>query len=98
MKCDIAIWNNLSAGICNIMKKTISFFGKNIKMGDSVLETYVAMDNIIGDVLERIEKGVLPEDTVLMVVSDHGFGPFYYSMGVNNFLIEKEFKCCFCWG
>jgi predicted AlkP superfamily phosphohydrolase/phosphomutase len=26
-----------------------------------------------------------------MIVSDHGFAPFYYCMGINNFLIEKGF-------
>jgi len=70
---------------------THPFFDNKIKLKDSVFETYKVMDSIIGEVMDRINDGDFGEDPVLMIISDHGFAPFYYSVGINNFLIEKGF-------
>ena len=74
-----------------LAQREMPFFGRTIKMKDAILEIYKAMDQTVGEVLDRIEAGEFGEDVVLMVVSDHGFAPFYYCMGVNNFLVEKGF-------
>lgn len=66
-------------------------FKQNIKLKESILKTYEVMDSIIGEVLRRMKQGEFGKDPLLMIVSDHGFAPFYYCMGVNNFLIEKNF-------
>ncbi len=75
-----------------LAKKTIPFFDRNIMLKDSILEVYKEMDSTVGEVLDRIKhENHGGRETVLMIVSDHGFAPFYYGMGVNNFLIEKGF-------
>jgi predicted AlkP superfamily phosphohydrolase/phosphomutase len=51
-----------------------------------LLECYQAMDKIIGYVNNRIDK-----DTVFMVVSDHGFGPFNKMVNLNSWLQSNGF-------
>lgn len=47
---------------------------------------YIKMDKIIGDFLESADK-----DTMIMVVSDHGFCPVHSEVVVNNYLQELGF-------
>ncbi|MHC4946316.1 MAG: alkaline phosphatase family protein, partial [Planctomycetota bacterium] len=75
-----------------LAEKTVSFFHRNIRLKDSILESYREMDRIVADVMERIDKGEFGRNAVLMAVSDHGFAPFHYCMGINNFLIEEGFQ------
>ena len=74
-----------------LAKKQMPFFDENITLKDSISETYQAMDTIVGEVMDGIDQGHYGKDPVLMIVSDHGFAPFYWCMGVNNFLVEKGF-------
>lgn len=48
-----------------------------------LLEVYKKADDLIG----RFESN-LPEDTTLLIVSDHGFGPTHKTININNLLIE----------
>ncbi|HSN87497.1 MAG TPA: alkaline phosphatase family protein, partial [Thermoanaerobaculia bacterium] len=41
------------------------------KWGGSILQSYQEMDAIVGEVMQK-----MPKDTILMVVSDHGFASF----------------------
>jgi hypothetical protein len=41
------------------------------------------MDNIVGETMKR-----MPAGTHLMVVSDHGFKPFRWSMNYNTRLVR----------
>lgn len=72
-------------------EQTMTFFGREIKLKDAIPEVYKEADRIVGSVLDRIKSGNLPSDTTVLVVSDHGFAPFYYGVGLNNFLIEKGY-------
>jgi predicted AlkP superfamily phosphohydrolase/phosphomutase len=54
--------------------------------GDSILESYQRMDSIVGDVMER-----MPEGTILMVVSDHGFAPWRRTMNYNTWLAHEGY-------
>ncbi len=72
-------------------EQTMTFFGNEIKLKDVIPEVYRQADRIVGSVLDRIKSGDLPSDTVVMVVSDHGFAPYYYGVALNNFLIEKGY-------
>ena len=56
------------------------------KWGGSILDSYQRMDEIVGQVMER-----MPEDTVLFVVSDHGFASFRWSMNYNTWLAKNGF-------
>ncbi|MGQ9619121.1 MAG: alkaline phosphatase family protein [Candidatus Aminicenantia bacterium] len=60
------------------------------KWGDTILKAYQKMDSIVGRVMEIMDK-----DTILMVISDHGFAPFRRGINLNvwlrdnGFLVEK---------
>ncbi len=56
------------------------------KFGDVILKCYQKMDEILGIVLENIS-----EDTLLIVLSDHGFGPFYKAVHLNSWLRDNGF-------
>lgn len=51
------------------------------KWGGTILEAYQRMDAIVGEVMET-----MPDDAVLIVVSDHGFSSFRRSMNYNTWL------------
>ena len=56
------------------------------KWGGSILESYQQMDEIIGDVMQK-----MPAGTRLMIVSDHGFASFRRSMNYNTWLAKNGF-------
>jgi len=60
-------------------------FEKN-RFTDFVRDYYVKMDKIIGDFLKRADK-----DTMVIVISDHGFCPVHSEVVVNNYLQELGF-------
>jgi len=49
-------------------------------------ETYKNMDMILGKALERLDS-----QTTLMVMSDHGFAPFYRAFNLNTWLREEGY-------
>jgi len=51
-----------------------------------IRKIYERMDRSLGVVLESMEK-----DTVLIVMSDHGFRPFYWGVNLNTWLLEKGY-------
>ena len=53
---------------------------------DSIREMYVRMDGLVGETLERID-----EDTLLFVMSDHGFKPFRRGVDLNFWLLENGY-------
>jgi predicted AlkP superfamily phosphohydrolase/phosphomutase len=44
------------------------------------------MDQVLGEVLPRLDK-----DTTLLVLSDHGFAPFYRSFNLNTWLLNHGY-------
>jgi predicted AlkP superfamily phosphohydrolase/phosphomutase len=56
------------------------------KYGGSILQAYQAMDKIVGETMKR-----MPPGTHLMVVSDHGFKSFRWSMNYNTWLVKNGF-------
>jgi predicted AlkP superfamily phosphohydrolase/phosphomutase len=56
------------------------------KFGDSILDTYRRMDEIVGQVMAK-----MPADAVLLVVSDHGFAPWRRTMNYNTWLAEQGY-------
>ena len=47
---------------------------------------YEEMDEALGRVLEFVD-----DDTTLVVMSDHGFSPFYWGINLNSWLLEKGY-------
>ena len=47
---------------------------------------YEEMDKLLGRVEQRIDR-----DTTLIVMSDHGFAPFYWGVNLNTWLVEKGY-------
>jgi predicted AlkP superfamily phosphohydrolase/phosphomutase len=56
------------------------------KWGGSILRSYQEMDAIVGEVMQK-----MPEDAILLVVSDHGFASFRRSMNYNTWLAKNGF-------
>ncbi len=50
----------------------------------AILDVYRTLDEFLGDIMSQMK----PQDT-LMVVSDHGFGPWYMEFNLNYWLIEN---------
>lgn len=56
------------------------------KFGDVLPSLYARIDEGIGRAMEHID-----EDTVFMVVSDHGFVPFRRQFNLNSWLVENDY-------
>ena len=52
----------------------------------AIEERYVEMDQVVGRTLDHID-----EDTLLVVMSDHGFASWRRSFHLNTWLVENEF-------
>jgi predicted AlkP superfamily phosphohydrolase/phosphomutase len=51
-----------------------------------VEDIHIELDNGIGELVEQAG-----EDALKLVISDHGFGPVYYGVYVNNWLLEQNY-------
>ena len=60
---------------------------------DGIRTLYAEMDEALGRILESIENDRLEtgRDTTLIVMSDHGFSPFYWGVNLNSWLVEKGY-------
>ena len=47
---------------------------------------YQEMDEVVGTVLEKVD-----ENTTLLILSDHGFAPFYRSFNLNTWLLDNGY-------
>jgi predicted AlkP superfamily phosphohydrolase/phosphomutase len=56
------------------------------RYGDAVLRVYQRMDEIIGEVMGR-----LAPETLLLVISDHGFHSYRMGLNVNTWLRERGY-------
>lgn len=50
---------------------------------------YEEMDEVLGRLLDVIEQD--ERETTLVVMSDHGFSPFYWGVNLNSWLLEKGY-------
>ncbi len=57
---------------------------KAARFGPEIEEMYKACDRVVGKVLERVD-----ENTLLIVLSDHGMGTFRRSFDTNTWLVEQ---------
>ena len=56
------------------------------RFGDSIERVYRRCDEFVGQVLQRIGP-----DIPVLIVSDHGFHSFRYSVNLNTWLVEKGY-------
>lgn len=56
------------------------------RYGNSIERMYQRADAFVGEVMQRLEPG-----TAVMIVSDHGFHSFRWSVNVNTWLVEKGY-------
>ncbi len=56
----------------------------NSKYRDVIFEYYEKIDRILGEVLEKLD-----ENTILIVLSDHGFSSFRRAVNLNRWLLEQ---------
>lgn len=56
------------------------------EFGSAIENIYIEVDKILDKALAKIDK-----NTVLMVMSDHGFSPFRYSFNLNTWLKENGY-------
>jgi len=54
---------------------------------DAIEDVYKRMDKLVGETMEKCRD----KKTVLMVISDHGFGPFRYGVDLNRWLEENGY-------
>jgi predicted AlkP superfamily phosphohydrolase/phosphomutase len=57
-----------------------------LKYGNAIRDYYAYLD---GKLARYVDE--LPDDTTLVVMSDHGFGPFHKFIHVNNWLLQEKF-------
>ncbi|RLI74042.1 hypothetical protein DRP04_15145 [Archaeoglobales archaeon] len=55
------------------------------KYGDAILNCYKKYDGFIGKMLD-----VIDDETTVIVMSDHGFGPLYKELHLNKWLMDKN--------
>ncbi len=59
---------------------------ESARHGDLLARLYDQMDEAVGRALEHVD-----ENTTLIVMSDHGFGPFYRNFHLNQWLLDNGY-------
>jgi predicted AlkP superfamily phosphohydrolase/phosphomutase len=54
--------------------------------GSAIADFYQQMDQVLGEVLPRLD-----DRTTLLVLSDHGFAPYYHSFNLNTWLLHNGY-------
>lgn len=55
-------------------------------LSNGIRQLYIEMDEVLGRVLEAID-----DETTLIVMSDHGFSPFYRGFNLNSWLLSRAY-------
>ena len=53
------------------------------RYGDAILRLYQKIDHVLGEIMARLDN-----HTILMVMSDHGFGPLHWVVNLNNLFMQ----------
>lgn len=61
-------------------------FGE-VRLRNAIPELYERMDKLVGKTMAKCEQ----DDTLLMVISDHGFKTFRYGIDLNRWLIDNGY-------
>ncbi len=77
--CQHMLWRNMDPEHPSHTKEAANY-------KDQIENYYVKMDSVVADVQKRI-----PEDATLIIMSDHGFSPYYRKFHLNTWLYENCF-------
>ncbi|RPJ85528.1 MAG: hypothetical protein EHM18_10130, partial [Acidobacteria bacterium] len=61
-------------------------FRRDAKLAGSIRVLYQEMDEALGRVMQSLD-----DNTTLIVMSDHGFNPFYWEVNLNSWLVDKGY-------
>lgn len=78
----VAYFGNLDS----IQHMFLKELGKKGRFKDVVTDYYQKMDGLMGKTAQLID-----EETLLVVLSDHGFGPFNWEVNLNTWLLKNGF-------
>lgn len=70
----------------NFMDSSSPYYETDDSLKDAILEIYSEVDKAMGDIVE-----VLPEDTLFVSLSDHGFRVGMVNFNIDSFLVEKGY-------
>jgi predicted AlkP superfamily phosphohydrolase/phosphomutase len=56
------------------------------KYGSTIEDFYIQIDQVLGEVLPKLD-----DQTTLLVLSDHGFGPYNRSFNLNTWLLQNGY-------
>ena len=91
-KCDVFIFvfritDDLLHGLWKCIDSSHPLHDAKVgALKDKVLEVYRRADNVLSDVIGRMDS-----DTILIVMSDHGFGPVHSTVYLNNWLMKMGY-------
>ena len=77
-QCSHMLWHR--------MDKKHPFYHAEGGLGDGLKTVYGEIDETMGRVLQAVD-----DHTTLIVMSDHGFAPFYWGVNLNTWLLEKGY-------
>ncbi len=66
--------------------KVLTKNSKRFQTSEEIEEYFIEKDEFIGNVLEKLD-----ENTLLLIISDHGFTSFERSVSINTWLVENGF-------
>ncbi len=80
--------DTISHALWKYMDKTHPLYDERLsaKFGDAIRDYYEYIDSYLAKVVETLDR-----NTTLVLMSDHGFGPFHKFIHVNNWLIQEGF-------
>jgi predicted AlkP superfamily phosphohydrolase/phosphomutase len=78
--------DNLQHEVWHLLDKTHPLYDADTaeRVVPEILNYFETVDRLLGEMLE-----LLPNDVLVVVLSDHGFGPFHKFFHINNWLVDQ---------
>jgi predicted AlkP superfamily phosphohydrolase/phosphomutase len=78
--------DNLQHEVWHLLDETHPLYDADMaaRTVPEILDYYETVDRLLGEML-----ALLPEDVLVVILSDHGFGPFHKFFHINNWLVEQ---------
>ncbi len=70
----------------NYMDREHPGFNEDPLLAAGIEQMYRGIDDVVGRAL-----ATLPEDATIILMSDHGFAPFYWQVSLNSWLVERGY-------
>jgi predicted AlkP superfamily phosphohydrolase/phosphomutase len=78
--------DNLQHEVWHLLDDTHPLYDKQMadRVLPEILDYYETVDRLLGEMLDLV-----PEEALVVILSDHGFGPFHKFFHINNWLAEN---------